>query len=516
MPNIADARRTYATTLAFVTDRGEIPAVLNERRLFGCGVEVGVKEGDYSWHLLRYWAGRHLISVDPWSHDASGEYVDIANVAQQQHEAFYQKTCSRLAEFGPRSTIWRMTSLEAAERIPDASLDFVYIDARHDFKAVMEDLEAWYPKVRPGGLIMGHDYIDGDFDAGRFDVKTAVDGFFASLGLVAYPTMMDEPCLSWMVEMPTPDVSYPALDGAATEAGSEARQAPSAPIAPPAAPTPAAAPDHDLRTVSLTFGSNGTSREVVLKLDPAQMSQKIMLDCFDANQLYEWETSQFLATVLKPGDGFVDVGTHVGYFSMLAASLVGDSGKVISFEPDERNFAQLLDHVETNGFRHVKPVNAAVSDHSGKGEFHVNLDNDGGHALWNVGDHPFNEQSRNAPTTREVELVALDEVLAEFENGPPRVIKIDAEGAEHSVLKGARHYLSTTPVPFIIAEINHFGLEKMGTTEDALRGYMTDLGYETFAFDNENNRLVKLGEGDRVVSDYVFNLVFRHPAALAA
>jgi hypothetical protein len=204
MPNIIDIRDSYRATIAFVPTRVELPILLNERRLFGCGVEIGVQQGEYSETLLRYWRGMHLISVDPWRQDAPENYVDIANVLQPTHDQFFETTTRRLARFGERSTIWRMTSIEAAPLIPRYSLDFVYIDARHDYAAVMEDLDTWFDKVRPGGIVAGHDYIDGSFAAGEFGVKSAVDEFFGRRELPVYSTLMDQPWLTWMVEVPPP------------------------------------------------------------------------------------------------------------------------------------------------------------------------------------------------------------------------------------------------------------------------------------------------------------------------
>lgn len=204
MPNIIDIRDSYRATIAFVPTRMELPILLNERRLFGCGVEVGVQQGEFSETILRYWRGMHLISVDPWLEDVPERYVDIANVPQSRHDELHELTRARLAPFGERSTIWRMTSLEAAPRIPRHSLDFVYIDARHDYAAVLEDIDAWFDKVRPGGIVAGHDYIDGSFAAGEFGVKRAVDEFFAARQLPVYSTLLDQPWLTWLVEVPPP------------------------------------------------------------------------------------------------------------------------------------------------------------------------------------------------------------------------------------------------------------------------------------------------------------------------
>jgi hypothetical protein len=185
----------------FLSKREHLPALLNLRGLQGPGVEVGVKQGLFSEHILRRWRGELLISVDPWLEDAAESYVDIANVPQGQHEIYYQETLGRLSSFGERSSVWRMTSLEASAAIPDGSLDFVYLDARHDYAAVMEDLLAWFPKVKPGGIIAGHDYLDGLLPEGDFGVKSAVDEFFASKGLCVHSTLHDHPWTSWIVEI---------------------------------------------------------------------------------------------------------------------------------------------------------------------------------------------------------------------------------------------------------------------------------------------------------------------------
>jgi hypothetical protein len=198
-------RPTYRASDWHVPSRNEIPAFLNARGLHGRGAEIGVKTGKYSAHLVRHWRGRQLISIDPWFSADPDEYVDRSNISQEEFEALYLKTKERLAPFGTRSEIWRMTSVEAASAVSDASLDFVYIDARHDYESVKEDLAAWYPKVRPGGIIAGHDYADGALVHGDFGVQTAVDEFFAEKQLPVHTT--DGPSAvemfpSWLVEIP--------------------------------------------------------------------------------------------------------------------------------------------------------------------------------------------------------------------------------------------------------------------------------------------------------------------------
>ena len=175
-----------------IRSRDELPQLLNSLGLVGCGVEVGVQEGVFSEHLLRHWRGAQLISVDPWAEGDPHAYRDISNVPQAEHEVNLRAAEARLGRFSERSTLWRMTSRDAAARLPNGCLDFVYLDARHDQQSVTEDLRCWYDKVRPGGLVCGHDYLNGDLPEGTFGVKAAVDEFFARKGLLVRSTSDDE------------------------------------------------------------------------------------------------------------------------------------------------------------------------------------------------------------------------------------------------------------------------------------------------------------------------------------
>jgi hypothetical protein len=213
-------RFSYKRTIHRVPSRDELPALLNARGLLGRGAEIGVKQGRYSDELLSNWRGSELISIDPWLSADPEEYVDRSNVSQDRFNAFYEETSERLSGYGSRSTIWRMTSIEAAPRVPDGSLDFVYIDARHDYESVKEDLEAWCSKVRPGGILAGHDYVDGDLREGEFYVKSAVDDFFGVRDVHVHGTegpSAVESFPTWIVEVPEHGIR-PSLPEAEREA----------------------------------------------------------------------------------------------------------------------------------------------------------------------------------------------------------------------------------------------------------------------------------------------------------
>lgn len=163
--------------------------VLNLIKEHNCnvGAEVGVCRGEFSKQILSRWVGK-LFLVDSWRHIPG--LVDFNNPDHNGHLDNMAHTFMNVYEFGPRAAIIRDMSEAAANLFQDGSLDFVYVDAGHDKKSVSEDLRAWWPKVREGGLLIGDDYYDGAMELMGvkgsytfFEVKTAVDEFAAELGL---------------------------------------------------------------------------------------------------------------------------------------------------------------------------------------------------------------------------------------------------------------------------------------------------------------------------------------------
>ncbi len=119
---------------------------------FKTGAEIGVYKGEFSEKLAK--AGLKLYAIDPWQ-----IYKGFENPRGQARLDFqYEHTQRVLAPF-PNAEIIRKTSMEAVEDFEDESLDFVYIDANHEFRYIAEDLAEWTKKVRKGGIVAGHDYF---------------------------------------------------------------------------------------------------------------------------------------------------------------------------------------------------------------------------------------------------------------------------------------------------------------------------------------------------------------------
>ena len=121
------------------------------------GVEVGVRHGYFSNYLLLAFSELHLICVDPYL-----PYNDCGYVfSEEKQDSIYEKTIQLLESFVGRAVLFRTSSLVGATFCIDSKADFVFIDAEHTYERVCEDLEAWIIKVRPGGLMCGHDFSMG-------------------------------------------------------------------------------------------------------------------------------------------------------------------------------------------------------------------------------------------------------------------------------------------------------------------------------------------------------------------
>ena len=134
-------------------------------REYRCGAEVGVWKGVFSEFILQQTSVDKLFLIDSWSINdniiplSDGRtYVHEHGQTPETFEAAYQETEQRLQPFGNRAEIVRVRSPEAAKRFDDRTLDFVYIDAIHYALWLTEDIEAWLPKVRKGGMLVGDDF----------------------------------------------------------------------------------------------------------------------------------------------------------------------------------------------------------------------------------------------------------------------------------------------------------------------------------------------------------------------
>jgi len=160
-----------------IPTRDHFGYLLDALGLNGEGVEIGVQHGVFSKSILSRWSSGRLHLVDPWS--VLEDYDDGINTLDRESD---YKTClENLKDYllEDRVIVKRGLSTDVVHKYPDEYFDFVYIDANHETAHVYQDMKDWYPKLRPGGVFAGHDYVEG-FEWVR--VIPAVVRFFSEIG----------------------------------------------------------------------------------------------------------------------------------------------------------------------------------------------------------------------------------------------------------------------------------------------------------------------------------------------
>lgn len=166
---------------------------------------------------------------------------------------------------------------------------------------------------------------------------------------------------------------------------------------------------------------------------------------------YEKQTTKIFKSLVKPGMTVVDVGAYIGYFALMASKLVGYNGRVWAFEPEPRNFANLVRNIELNGFDNVFPVQKAVSDRNWKAELFVTERQSGECSLVEI--------KRRPHQTVTVDTVTLDSFL---KNVPVDIIKADIDGGEMAMLLGSENLVRANTGLKIFTELWELGLRSAG------------------------------------------------------
>lgn len=187
-----------------------------------------------------------------------------------------------------------------------------------------------------------------------------------------------------------------------------------------------------------------------------------------------WNQDEYRAfrSALGPGKVAFDIGANVGCYSMLFGQWVGAAGKVFAFEPSPSTFAGLERHVTLNGLGGVvRAVRAAVSDHSATAEFLV-LDNQGTSRLAAGGEAGSSPRAVRVPT------ISVDE-FCDREGVTPDLMKIDVEGFELAVLRGARETIKRAGERLaLFVEMHPTTWGEIGTSKEELLGEVYAQGLE--------------------------------------
>lgn len=161
-----------------------------------------------------------------------------------------------------------------------------------------------------------------------------------------------------------------------------------------------------------------------------------------------WEPNEteLIKREIKKGDVALDLGAHIGYYTLIFAKLVGEKGRVFAFEPAPDNFALLEKNVKVNNYSNVILERKGVLNKSGKAKLWLRSDsNKSGHRI-----HPINMKIHH-PKPIEIDVVSLDDYFKDY-NGKIDFIKLDIEGSEEEALRGMGNILKKNKKIKILAE----------------------------------------------------------------
>jgi len=228
------------------------------------------------------------------------------------------------------------------------------------------------------------------------------------------------------------------------------------------------------------------------------------------NGIWEAHITALFKQLVKKNMTVVDIGANIGYFTLLAASLVGEKGKVFAFEPVPQNYTLLVKNIEVNSYKNVTPVQKAVSNHAGKVKFFLDYDALGQSSLFSV--------SENLTEPITVDVVSLDEFFKGNEYSI-NIIKMDIEGAEMTVLLGMEKILENNNDLKIFTEFWPDGLLKSGFSAKEYWNKLEQFGFKfIYLIDDDKKRLEIVDFKDAVkrCQNTIFKRTTRHVNLLCA
>jgi len=212
--------------------------------------------------------------------------------------------------------------------------------------------------------------------------------------------------------------------------------------------------------------------------------------------LPDYDDMSFLIEFLRPNDVFVDVGANIGLYTMLGASVVKSGGRVLAFEPNPLAVQRLVENIKLNGITNVGIRHAAVGVGPGSVRITTGLD---------TRNHVVRDYKVGASV--EVPLVSLDQETSAFHR--VNLVKMDVEGFESEVLKGARCLLARKVPAVWSVEVNGLG-EQYGSGNRTIYALFAEFGYQAFRYNGRNKTLHRHSDPDAEASS---NLIFARDTA---
>lgn len=192
---------------------------------------------------------------------------------------------------------------------------------------------------------------------------------------------------------------------------------------------------------------------------------------------FEKEEIDYLTKILKNGDVFVDIGTNIGMFSLIASKIVGDEGKVLCFEPAPLTFSRLKENINLNNFKNFDIRNLGLSNSKGELTFYVS---NNGYDAWNSF---APRQDNKLGSSIQVPVSTLDIELKDIDKIKIKLVKIDVEGWEKFVLYGGKDFLVNYS-PIVMVEFTEENTFNAGYPVYDIYNILEDFGYVWYRISN--------------------------------
>ena len=196
------------------------------------------------------------------------------------------------------------------------------------------------------------------------------------------------------------------------------------------------------------------------------LSEHIQRSIFLFN--YDEYAELFIRKILKPGDTFLDIGANVGFYTLLAASIVGDTGQVIAIEPNPKIYSKLINTIKVNNIKNVLSLNIAL----GRDKGYLNL-----YSSPEAGNDSATMIAHDASAIIKVEVLSLDEIASIHNIDKINYLKIDVDGFEPDVFVGAKTLLAEGRIDAIQSEFCDYWLRENSSSPEMLHDFLTGSGF---------------------------------------
>ena len=208
---------------------------------------------------------------------------------------------------------------------------------------------------------------------------------------------------------------------------------------------------------------------------------------------FEKDTIDYFCKTIKEKDIVLDIGANIGIYSLIAGKRVGKFGKVYAFEPATKAYNNLLSNIELNKFDNIIPIKSGVSECSGTASFNICEDD----AFNSLGGTPMREIVKKET----IELTSIDDFVKKNNIKKIDVIKVDTEGAEYLVFKGAEKTINIYK-PILFFENNPSAQEGFKNNSNDLLKLIRSNNYRLYELENKKLVEIKM-DSNRIVYDII-------------